>query len=234
MSGSLTLIPTPIFESLPLEPVALDLLRKEALNEQTLILVEEHKVARIRWLAWGLPRETIERFILFNEHTQEKLASEMVQSLKSGKNAVLMSDGGLPAFCDPGQALVNRCHENKIKVTATPFPNSIALAVALSGIPHQSFYFAGFLPTNSDERKKRLEQLSRIDSGAIVLMDTPYRLQALLKDLSTSPFKSKKIFVGTSLNTPDEHLFQGSLATVTKQIGELNKVEFVIVIQAHA
>ena len=230
MSGLLTLIPTPISEALPLEPVALELLRENAMNESSLLLIEEHKVARIRWLKWGLPREAIDRFIVFNEHSQEKLRGEIVQSLKHGKNAFLMSDGGLPAFCDPGQALVNACHEGGIKVTATPFPNSIALAIALSGIPHQEFHFAGFLSANAEERKSRLEQLAKMNAGAIVLMDTPYRLQTLLKDLSASSLKSRKMFLGTELNSPEERLFQGRVLDVLKAIGELNKVEFVIVI----
>ena len=47
-----------------------------------------------------------------------------------------MSDGGLPAFCDPGKELVAACHRNNVKVTSSPFQNSIVLALALSGFDH--------------------------------------------------------------------------------------------------
>ncbi len=231
LSGYLTLIPTPIFEALPLEPVALDLLKQHSLDEQTLLLVEEHKVARQRWMRWGLPREAIDRFILFNEHTQEKQVPELIAALKSGKRAYLMSDGGLPAFYDPGQELVNACHENKVKVTATPFPNSIALAIALSGFSHQEFHFAGFLPANADDRKRSLERLSQ-QKSTLVLMDTPYRLQALLKDLAQSALKGRLIFLGTGLNSPEEKLFRGTPSAILNEIGSLNKVEFVLVINS--
>jgi 16S rRNA (cytidine1402-2'-O)-methyltransferase len=183
-------------------------------------------------LKWGLPRESIERFIVFNEHTQDKLFPEIIQELKKGKNAILMSDGGLPAFCDPGQTLVNACHENKIKVTSTPFPNSIALAVALSGFPHHEFHFAGFLPAQADERRNSIEKLARPELGALILMDTPYRLQTLMKEISVSKLKKRKIFVGTSLNTPEERLFRGSISTVLREMDSLNKVEFVIILNA--
>src|SRR4051812_39004002 len=107
MMGQLILVPTPIQEDHPLESVAKDLLLADALKESVLILVEEHKIGRQRWLKWGLPREAIEKFILFNEHTQEKIQSEIIKEIKGGKRAYLLSDCGLPAFCDPGQMLVD-------------------------------------------------------------------------------------------------------------------------------
>jgi 16S rRNA (cytidine1402-2'-O)-methyltransferase len=67
---SLILIPTPIQDDHPLETVARELLLKDAMEDNVILLVEEHKVARGRWLKWGLPREAIEKFILFNENTQ--------------------------------------------------------------------------------------------------------------------------------------------------------------------
>ena len=122
--SELILVPTPISDDHPLESVALDLLKKDALKSDVILLVEVHKVARQRWLRWGLPREAIEKFQLYNEHTSDKMKVEMIKELQSGKRIYLMSDCGLPAFCDPGQNLVDQCHKQRIKVTATPFPNS--------------------------------------------------------------------------------------------------------------
>ena len=75
--GELILIPTPIQDDRPLESVAREMLLKDCLSTDVLILVEEHKIGRQRWLRWGLPREAIEKFILFNEHTQEKLTPDI-------------------------------------------------------------------------------------------------------------------------------------------------------------
>jgi hypothetical protein len=52
--SELILVPTPISDELPLESVALELLKADALKENVVLLVEEHKVARQRWLKWGL------------------------------------------------------------------------------------------------------------------------------------------------------------------------------------
>jgi 16S rRNA (cytidine1402-2'-O)-methyltransferase len=232
VSGKLILIPTGLDDALPLEPVALQLLKDHALDAQYVFLVEDAKVARRRWIAWGLPRETIDRFELYNEHNQEKNIASCIQQLQSGKTVVLMSDSGLPAFCDPGQRLVEQCHRHGVQVTATPFPNSIALAVALSGFPHHEFYFAGFLPVESSDRKRKLADLAKFRCP-IVLMDTPYRLQSLLKDVAVSALSDRELFLAVNLNQPDEVCYRGPITgknSVMFKIGELNKVEFVMMI----
>ncbi|MBC7397659.1 MAG: hypothetical protein H7333_09475 [Bdellovibrionales bacterium] len=229
MNASLTLVPTPIADELPLETIAHAALLQDCLKEEIGILVEEHKIGRQRWLKWGLPREAIERFTLFNEHTQETLVPELIKSMKKGKRFFLLSDAGLPAFCDPGQKLVSACHDARLAVSSTPFPNSIALALALSGFSHQEFHFAGFLPANSEERKVALERLARIPQ-TLILMDTPYRLQALLEDLKSSSLKKRALFVATDLNQTSEKLYRGSMQDLQSTLAKVGKKEFVMVI----
>lgn len=229
MSGKLILIPTPLDESLPLEAVAHEHLLKDSLSDQVVLLVEEHKVARQRWIKWGLPREAIDRFVLFNEHTQEESRASVINELKSGKTVYLMSDGGLPAFCDPGQKLVKLCHEKGVTVSSTPFPNSIALAVSLSGLDHSKFFFAGFLSSEAAERKKELEQIASRNE-TVVMMDTPYRLNALLSDIGSSRLKGRKFFLATQLNSKNEKNVYGSYSDILKAAEHLHKPEFVLVI----
>jgi 16S rRNA (cytidine1402-2'-O)-methyltransferase len=232
MSANLTLIPTPIAESLPLEPVALALLEAVCLLPESVILVEEHKVARRRWIEWGLPREAIDRFQLLNEHSHPDETRDLVRSMRTGKKYYLMSDAGLPAFCDPGQTLVNACHEGGLKVTSTPFPNSISLALSLSGFSHSRFYFAGFLPANSEERKQELFRLSKM-SETIILMDTPYRMAAVLNDVAQAAgLKKRKCFLAMDLNGSDELLIRGECSEVNARVKTMGKREFILVLAA--
>lgn len=226
--SELILVPTPIQEDLPLEPVALARLLEDALLPNVVIMVEEHKIGRQRWLKWGLPREAIEKFILFNEHTQEKIQSDIIKELSNGKRVYLLSDCGLPAFCDPGQRLVDACHKKRLKVTATPFPNSIALALALSGFSHASFVFSGFVPIKEPERGEWIKkELKRPET--LIWMDTPYRLKKLLADLlKVSP--EREIFLGCDLGGKEELLIRGNVTAVLKGIGDQEKREFVMVI----
>lgn len=224
----LILVATPIQDHLPLEPVAKELLLADALKADVMILVEEHKIGRQRWLRWGLPREAIEKFILFNEHTQEKIQSDIISQIKDGKKAYLLSDCGLPAFCDPGQKLVDACHKQRIKVSATPFPNSISLAVALSGFSHSKFVFSGFVPVKEPERSEWMHsELKRPET--LIWMDTPYRLKKLLEEVSKL-CNDREIFLGCDLGGAKELLVRGNPQALIKAIGENEKREFILVI----
>ncbi len=232
MSATLTLIPTPLKEELPLSAATLAILQQAAADPHTMILVEELKVARGRWLRWGLPRETIERFVAFNEHTHSALEKQVVQELKAGKSAVLMSDGGLPAFCDPGQGLINLCHLAHIRVTAAPADNSCALALALSGFSHQRFIFQGFLPQKDPERAQAFQELWKSPLTQI-LMEPPYRRQKLLEELLKScPDSQKKrpVFIALELNGSNERLLRGELSWLLQECATLAKLEFVLVL----
>ncbi len=231
--GKLILIPTPLDQVLPLESVALEML-KTGLSQTppALFLFEEIKPARQRWLHWGLPRDHIEKFVLYNEHGQDKMAFEIIAILKSGRDVFLMSDGGLPAFCDPGQKLVHLCHEHKIIVTSSPFPNSVILGLALSGISHQSFYFAGFLPRNNPDRSNALKKmLARQET--IICMDTAYRLAKLLEEIKDETHGAKghrEIFLGLDLNRQNQELFLGSIEDAVHRFGRDVKRDFILIL----
>ena len=233
-TGILTLIPTPLSESGELEPVAFALLSKAASleeKEQSIFVIEDLKPGRRRWLQFKLPRECIESFVLYNEHTSAVVAKELLSQLKTGKNVFLMSDGGLPAFYDPGVELVKMCHQNCIRVTSTPFFNSVILALALSGFNHKKFWFEGFLPMDGAERISVLKKLLSSKHTSI-LMDTPYRLKRVLEELVeawNSNSTSKKIFVAMDLNSETEELKIGSAKELLSSISDFKR-EFVLVI----
>lgn len=227
MKGTLVLVPTPIDDKHPLNTVALNMLLA-AVENKDIICVEEAKEGRRRWLRFGLPRETIEEFHLYNEHTRkEKKGEELIGYLKKGKNVFLMSDCGLPAFCDPGQKLVDRCHDLNIKVTSTPFDNSIALAVALSGFPHDRFIFEGFIPVDSALRSKAVKRISN-QKEVSVIMDTPYRMKKLIDELAQAN-PSRVAFIGIELNQDDETLLRSTLKQLSEKLKK-EKKEFVIVL----
>ena len=226
MNGKLTLIPTPIDDVSPLCEVAKSLLL-EAHDNGSIICVEELKEGRRRWLRYGLPREAIESFRLYNEHTYKEESSSLIQELKSGKNVFLMSDCGLPAFCDPGRSLVESCHRNNLKVTSSPFANSISLAVAMSGFPHDKFMFEGFVPAKSETRGSELKRIMKQKCVSII-MDTPYRLKKLVDELATiNPHR--EAFIGLDLNAENELLIRGKLGQIQKKMAK-EKREFVLLL----
>lgn len=229
--GTLTLIPTPLSDEHPLEPVALSLLLKAATEclEESIFVIEDLKPGRRRWLHFGLPREVVDKFVLYNEHTEKTVIEQLLNDLKSGKNVYLMSDGGLPAFCDPGVHLVHMCHKERIKVTATPFPNSVMLALSLSGLSHEEFYFAGFLPLEENSRKEKIKFLINESKITSIVMDTPYRLKRVLNEFDQE--HTCKIFLALDLGMVSEELFYASPKEILGQLLEFKR-EFILIVPA--
>jgi len=227
----LILIPTPIDEESALHPSAQQLL--SSLNpDRDVLLVEELRECRRRWLRWGLAREWVDRFVVYNEHTRDDLKSKIIVDLKAGKRHLLMSDCGLPAFCDPGQELVDLCHANRINVSSTSFENSIALAIALSGFPHQEFHFYGFLPQKTDVRESKIQSILKQKWTSIV-MDTPYRLAKLLQELSRAQQHlqlQRRYFLAMNLNQPQQLLLRGELSALLKHLAVTEKQEFILLV----
>jgi 16S rRNA (cytidine1402-2'-O)-methyltransferase len=222
--GSLILVPTPLDESQALPLSVVEKLKIACDNPGDFIIaIEEPKATRGRWLRWGLPREAFENWVVFNEQTQDDLCPQLMDQIRAGKSVYLLSDMGLPGFCDPGQPLINACHKHHYKVTSEYFPNSVALAVALSGFAMKSFYFEGFLPQKTEERAERWTSLLTKNSS-IVFMDTPYRLSLCLDDVIKYSAKTNtrfELFLGISLQTPSELLLRGDPKKIAEKIKTL-------------
>lgn len=223
----LILVPTPIDEISPLEPTAFALLNEA--TPEDLILVEDLKPARRRWLSFGLPRESIARFYTFNEHHRQELLPEIQAALKNHKHVFLMSDGGLPCFCDPGVELVDFCHEKNIAVSCTPFPNSLMMALILSGFSCDQFVFSGFLSREANQRSIELTKLAQ-ERRVQLLMETPYRLERLLEEFARHPeLGQRRLFLALDLGHETQWLKRGKAAELLDEVRS-KKAEFVLVL----
>jgi 16S rRNA (cytidine1402-2'-O)-methyltransferase len=104
----------------------------------------------------------------------------------AGHDLGLISEAGLPGVADPGAALVLAAHRAGVQVLPLSGPSSLVLAVAGSGLNGQSFAFVGYLPTDAAQRTARLRELeahSRKQRQTQLVIETPYRNQALAQAL---------------------------------------------------
>jgi 16S rRNA (cytidine1402-2'-O)-methyltransferase len=115
----------------------------------------------------------------FNE---ERNTPKLIQMLQDGKNIALVSDSGTPLISDPGYELVSACRREGIQVIPIPGPSAAITALIGSGLPTDSFYFAGFLPARGAPRKRKLEELSAIPA-TLILYESPHRLLSSLEDM---------------------------------------------------
>lgn len=124
----------------------------------------------------------------------------------AGRDIGLISEAGLPAVADPGAALVQAAHRLGIKVTVLPGPSSLLLALAASGLNGQSFAFVGYLPIDPAARAgaiRELENHSRRAGQTQLLIETPYRNEALLGALLEALNPQTRLSVSCGLTLPD-------------------------------
>ena len=154
-----------------------------------------------------------------------------------GHHFYLMSDAGLPAIDDPGTRLIRRCHAENITVSASPFSNSHLLALALSGFSNGVFTCLGFPPRSSNQRSRWFhDALQRKE--VLILLDTPYRLEKTVSELSKAlktlkQIKQRHAFLAMNLNAPNELLLFGTLTSIEKNLPKNTKAPFIIVLESH-
>lgn len=152
---------------------------REALGEADIVLAEDTR--RTGQLLSHLGIECpLQSFHRFNEARGLEAALER---MRAGQTLALVSDAGTPTVSDPGTRLVAAAHEAGLRVEPIPGPSAAIAALSVSGLPGDTFYFAGFLPARRVGRRKEIEALAR-RAETLVLFEAPHRLVESLRDLS--------------------------------------------------
>lgn len=203
--GKLYLIPSPLGDNDPAEVIPASVLQT-ACGLKTFV-VEELRTARRFLSKYGLKGHIDElEFATLNEHTTPAEVEAMAALFEKG-DVGLISEAGLPAVADPGAALVALCHRKGIEVVPLVGPSSLMLALMASGLNGQSFAFRGYIPAKTDERRTALKDLekssSRLNQSQIII-ETPYRNDALLSDMLQILSGDTRICVAADLTLPTQ------------------------------
>jgi len=222
MSGILYLVATPIgnLDDMTFRAI-------ETLKNVDIVVYEERKEGSRLLRHFGIekPVESL------NEHNEAASTFIILDYLKSGKSVAIVSDCGTPVFSDPGQMLVRKAVETGIKVVPIPGASSLMPALTVSGFSIDQFVYYGWLSPKRPRRIAELQQLRR-ELRAIILMDTPYRLVPLMKDIAEVFGDSRRVCVAFDLTMADEEIFHGTAPQLASKFEkEERKGEFVIVIE---
>ncbi|HVL56265.1 MAG TPA: SAM-dependent methyltransferase [Burkholderiaceae bacterium] len=181
-------MPTPISATAP-GPwlLAHDVARVAALDY---VIAENARSARgfLKRLPLQRPLQAIE-IVELNEHTPPTAVEPMLAPLLNGRDAALMSEAGCPGVADPGAALVLAAHRAGILVEPLVGPSALLLALMACGLNGNRFAFAGYLPVDAAQRAQALRALearSQRDRETILMIETPYRNQALFDALTAT------------------------------------------------
>ncbi len=170
---ALYLIATPIGN---LEDITLRALR--LLKEVDRIACEDtRRTARLlQHYAITTPRES------HHSHNEAASTQRLLEILRRGGQIALVTDAGTPLVSDPGYALVAACRQEGVPVIPVPGPSAAIAALTGSGLPTDSFCFAGFLPARQGQRRRRLEELAPLRC-TLVFYEAPHRILAALADM---------------------------------------------------
>ncbi len=220
--GKLYLIPSPLGDYDPSLVIPAGTLA--VLRSLELFVVEETRTARRYLSAAGLKGHIADlEFHELNEHSSSEDAKALLPLFERG-DVGLISEAGLPAVADPGAALVALCHRNGIEVVPLVGPSSLMLALMASGLDGQSFAFRGYLPVKAEERRSALKRCEK-DSASLhqtqIFIETPYRNDALLKEMLECLGKDTRLCIAADITMEDAFIS-------TRRVAEWRKTEITI------
>jgi 16S rRNA (cytidine1402-2'-O)-methyltransferase len=169
------------------------------------ILVEDKRVTRVLLAHYGITTP----IYAYHEHNAAEMRPIVLGKLAEGKALALVSDAGTPLVSDPGYKLVEAAIEAGHAVTALPGASAVLTGLVLSGLPSDRFFFEGFLPGKSTERRRRLRELEAVPA-TLVFFEAPHRIAESVADLA-AVFGARPAAVARELTKKFEQVRRGSL-----------------------
>ncbi|PWU13360.1 MAG: methyltransferase [Bdellovibrio sp.] len=188
-----------------------------------IVIVEERKESTAWLRQQGIAGKQIE---ILNEHSTPQDLDRLMKICREHEVS-LITDAGTPGFCDPGAELVRRCRTQAIPVRVYPGASSLMSLLSLSGEPLEEFYFRGFLPAKSEDRRAAWMKMQK-SHMPIILMDTPYRLRKFLGECGEF-IPSRRILLALNLTQDDELVIEALGRELAAKV-HFRKAEFICLV----
>lgn len=222
MSGTLTLVPTPIGNLSDISPRC-----AQALSEADFIAAEDTRVTLKLLNHLGIKKPLVSYY----EHNKEFSGKKILERILGGENCVQVSDAGSPAISDPGEDLVRLCAENGVTVTAIPGPCAAITALSISGLPTGRFTFEGFLSTTKKNRAAHLKSLEN-ETRTMIFYEAPHKLTATVQDLLNAFGAERRVSFCRELTKLHEEVLRMTLGQAASYYAEhAPRGEYVLIVE---
>lgn len=218
--GILYLVATPIGNLEDMSPRAVRVLR-----ESVLIAAEDtrHTGRLLKHFQIKTPITS------YFEHNKLGKLDFILDKLSSG-DVALVSDAGTPAINDPGYELVKAALASGLAVVPIPGPSAPLAALAVSGLPTDSFLYLGYLPHKASERHKRLQDV-KSQPYTLIFLESPYRIVESLEDI-LSILGDRRICVAREMTKMFEEYWRGTASGAVEYFkSQPARGEFTLVVE---
>jgi 16S rRNA (cytidine1402-2'-O)-methyltransferase len=197
---ALYVVATPIGN---LEDITLRAIR--TLKEVKLIAAEDTRKTRQLLTYHSIQTPTTSYY----EHNKLTKLDYIIERLQN-EDVALVSDAGIPGISDPGYELISAVTNLNIPVVPIPGPSAVLTALAVSGLPTDSFLYLGFLPNKASGRRRLLKSRAA-EKSTLVLFESPHRLIESLQDM-LDILGDRQAAICRELTKLYEEIFRGTLS----------------------
>lgn len=170
--------------------------------------------------------------ISYHKFNESKTCDDIIDRLRLGESAALISDAGTPLISDPGHILVRKIIENDISFCVLPGANAALPSIIKSGFSTEKFIFIGFFPKHKTERETLLKKYLYYDVP-VISYASPHELIKLLGEIDKiNP--NVELCVNKELTKLHEESFYGNANEILSQLPKEPKGEFTVVINAYS
>lgn len=189
---------------------------KDVLEKADIIACEDTRVTKKLFNLLGV--STNKSFVRLEDHNEAEQTENLINWVSEGKIIAQVSDAGSPLISDPGYKLVRRCKERGIDVFAIPGACALICALQLSGLPTNSFMFAGFIPNKDKGRRDLFVRLKDIDT-TLIFYETANRLLKTL-DAIKDVFEGREIAIAREITKVYEECRNGTASELIDYYAE--------------
>ncbi|WP_062014115.1 16S rRNA (cytidine(1402)-2'-O)-methyltransferase [Aureimonas sp. AU4] len=165
----------------------------------------------------------------YHEHSGGDAAEGLLADLEAGRSVAVVTDAGTPSVSDPGFRLAVEAGERGYPVVPVPGASAPLAALVASGLPSDSFFFAGFLPVKESGRRARLEEVARVP-GTLLFFEAPHRIAESLADMAAVLGEGRRAAVCRELTKLHETITRGTLRELAERFGAEERVRGEIVV----
>ena len=151
----------------------------------------------------------------YHEHNERERAAELGALLENGAKIAVVSDAGTPGINDPGFRLVNEAIKRGATVVPVPGATALVAALVASGLPTDQFFFGGFLPARTTQRRARLAEVRTL-SSTLIFYEAPHRLAQSLTD-AREILGEREAAVARELTKLHEEIQRGRLSELAQR-----------------